>query len=140
MSALGETFFLDESLRAVRSWINATGNREYYMSCSCVTIRGSGKGNATMPGGSPLLIANLQANLNVLPSDDTFWSRCNTVEGTSVIYPEKYKGLNAVVRAPIALNLQDFPGQDDPTCGSDNKNTIDALRGNITGKSSYSVD
>ncbi|PVH70820.1 lytic polysaccharide monooxygenase, partial [Cadophora sp. DSE1049] len=58
-------------------WINATGNREYYMSCSSVNISGSGPVPTITPAGPPLLVANL----------DPMKQECYTKEGTSVIYP-----------------------------------------------------
>jgi hypothetical protein len=112
-----------------RVWINATGKRELYMSCSCVMIKGSGPPTNVTPNGPPLFIANLQVNPSLPPSNDPFWRQCNTKEGTSIIYPKRYEGINPVIVAPKALNLQQFSGPTNGTCGSDNENTINALRG-----------
>src|SRR5438270_5477202 len=110
-----------------RMWVNASGNREYYMSCSPVKIDGVGQPTTVTPKGSPLLIANLQADPSLEPWADSHWASCNTKDDTSILFPDKYKGVNPVIRAPKALNLQAFPGGDNPICGSDNPDTLKAL-------------
>lgn len=112
------------------TWINASGNREYYMSCSCVSILGSSSATIT-PNGPPLLIANLPAqppsNPSIPPMNDPVWERCHTSDDTSVIYPLKYQGVNSVIDAPAALHLQPFLGGNESTCGSDNLDMVSAL-------------
>jgi len=103
-----------------RAWINASGNREFYMSCSSVDIIGTGTITTTTPPGPPLLIANL----NPIRSD------CFTKELTSVIYPQKYVGNTPVERAPVALGLQTFPGPNPDGCGSDNSTLIQLINSN----------
>ncbi len=101
-----------------RTWINASGNREFYMSCSSVTIKGRGSACNVTPKGPPLLIANL----NPIQHD------CYTNDATSILYPSKYNPLAATERAPIALKLQAFPVKNPDGCGSDNITILGILK------------
>ncbi|KFY66252.1 hypothetical protein V496_02129 [Pseudogymnoascus sp. VKM F-4515 (FW-2607)] len=101
------------------AWINASGNREYYMSCSPVEIIGVGSGTSITPAGPPLLVANL----------DPIRGDCYTNDETSVIYPHKYIGDTPVERAPVALGLQSFPSQNSDRCGSDNITLLGLVNG-----------
>ncbi|EON65846.1 hypothetical protein W97_05088 [Coniosporium apollinis CBS 100218] len=123
-----ETFPSGERVIVAWTWINASGHKEYYMSCSSVTIEGSGEPTTITPEGPPLLIANLQADANNAPRNDPLWSKCHSNEETSVIFPQRYRGLNPVIRAEKVLKFEDFPGRDDPACASDNADTLAALR------------
>jgi hypothetical protein len=98
------------------------------MSCSPVKVEGVGPPTTTTPKGSPILIANLQAHPGLAPSEDPIAAKCYTVEGTSILFPAKYKEVQPVIRAPKTLNLQAFSKKDNPTCGSDNPDTLKALR------------
>lgn len=113
------------------SWINASGNREFYMSCSCISIQGDSTATATTPNGPPLLIANLPAqppsNPSTPPTNDSIWEQCHTLDDTSIIYPLSYQGINPAVFAPVALNLQSFLGGKNTTCGSDNLEMVSIL-------------
>lgn len=113
------------------SWLNASGNREFYMSCSCVTIRGNSTATTTTPSGPPLLIANLPAQPPSSPAEypieDPIWQVCHTLDDTSIEYPSRYQGVNPVIQAPVALSLQPFLGGNNTTCGSDNPDTVSAL-------------
>jgi hypothetical protein len=106
-----------------RVWINASGNREYYMSCTSVDVVGTGSGTQTTPAGPPLLVANL----------DPIRSECYTKEQTSVIYPRKYTGDAPIQRAPVALDLQVFPAPNLDGCGSDNLTLIELIKGSPGG-------
>lgn len=105
------------------------------MSCSPVRILGSGPSTNVTPEGHPLLIANLKP-LSGEDNQSNALSQCITEQGTSIEYPEKYKGINAVIRAPIALNLQPFLGGNDSTCGSDNADIVRMLGGSSKAESS----
>jgi hypothetical protein len=106
-----------------RVWINASGNREYYMSCTSVDIVGKNNGTQTTPTGPPLLLANL----------DPIRRECYTKEQTSVSYPQKYIGNAPIQRAPAALGLQDFPAPNPAGCGSDNATLIALIKGSSSG-------
>ena len=97
-----------------RVWINASGNREYYMSCTSVDIVGNESGIQITLSGPLLLVANL----------DPIRRECYTKEQTSLIYPQKYIGNTLIQRAPVALGLQDFPAPNPDGCGSDNVSLI----------------
>jgi hypothetical protein len=106
-----------------RTWLNASGNREFYMSCSPVKIKGSNSLN-DLPTGFPMLIANLKF-------EDTRWSRCRTPHGVWIRYPVRYRGINPPIVAGnlpngSAIQFIDF---EDGTgiCGSDNKELVQAL-------------
>lgn len=101
-----------------RVWINASGNREYYMSCTSVDIVGNRSGTQTTPIGPPLLVANL----------DPIRCECHTKEQTSIIYPQKYIGNTPIKRAPVALGFQDFPTPNPDGCGSDNVTLIALIK------------
>ena len=130
------------------SWVNASGNREFYMSCSCISIQGNSTATTTTPHGPPLLIANLPAqapnNPSTQPTNDSIWEQCHTLDDTSIIYPLRYQGVNPAIYAPVALNLQPFLGGNDTTCGSDNQAMVSALgrfdSGPISSASSGSTD
>jgi hypothetical protein len=102
-----------------RVWINASRNREYYMSCTSVDIVGTRSGTQTTLAGPPLLVANL----------DPIRYECHTKERTSVIYPHKYIGDAPIERAPVALGLQDFPASNPDGCSSDNLTLIELIKG-----------
>jgi len=66
------------------SWLNASGKREFYMSCSCVTIQNKSATTIALPlRGPPLLIANLPAQPPTIPGtqpiDDSIWRACHTL-------------------------------------------------------------
>ncbi|EKG09585.1 hypothetical protein MPH_13372 [Macrophomina phaseolina MS6] len=61
--------------------------------------------------------------------------QCRTQDSTSVEYPDRYKGFNAVIRAPVALNLHPFPGGNS-SCSSDNPEIVEALSESIKVKTS----
>ena len=88
------------------TWFNASGNREMYMSCSPVAIIGDTR---TPPQGPPLFIANLQADAQLHPEEDTFWSECHVPHGISIIFPPEFILDTEVDKAPIALNPQHLP-------------------------------
>lgn len=96
------------------------------MSCSPVKISGQGASTTNTPEGSPILIANLKADRQ--SASDWLFSKCYTLDSTSIIYPERYAGKNSVIRNEQGLNLQPFPGGDEAACGSDNQTTIQALQ------------
>jgi len=106
-----------------RVWINASGNREYYMSCSSVDIIGTGCETQTTPPGPPLFIANL----------DPLRGECYTKEQTSLIYPKKYVENTPIERAPVGLQLQEFAARNPDSCGSDNQ-LFRKLVGGIAGE------
>jgi hypothetical protein len=101
-----------------RVWINASGNREYYMSCTSVNIVGTGSGTRITPAGPPLLVINL----------DPIRFECYTKEQTSVIYSQKYIRNTPIQRAPVALDLQDFLALNPDGCGSDNSTLIELIK------------
>lgn len=105
------------------------------MSCSPVKIIGSGPSTNVTPVGHPLLIANLKPLTNDNALDEEL-SRCRTEDGTSVEYPARYEGFNAVIRAPIALNFQPSPGGNDSACGSDDVDVVRALGGSAGSETS----
>ncbi len=98
--------------------MNASGNREFYMSCSSVNIKGTEVESNNTPKGSPLLIANLNPIRN----------ECYTNYATSIIYPSKYDGITATERAPIAMKLEAFPAKNPDGCGSDNVTILNMLK------------
>jgi hypothetical protein len=98
------------------------------MSCSPVKIIGVGASVSVTPQGSPLLIANLQADPSALPANDQIWASCHTDDSTAIIYPNMYEGYDPVIRAPKALNLVPFPGGENLVCASNNSNTVKALQ------------
>ncbi len=98
--------------------MNASGNLEFYMSCSSVNIKGTEAGSNITPRGPPLLIANL----------DPIRDECYTNYATSIIYPSKYDGITATERAPIALKLEAFPVKNPDGCGSDNVTILNMLK------------
>ncbi|KAK3064937.1 hypothetical protein LTS18_001901, partial [Coniosporium uncinatum] len=108
------------------TWINATGNREYYMSCSCVRIKGEGPSTEITPAGPPLLVANLQADPEAAPASGIIWSKCNTPPGTSIVYSAKYDD-TPTKRAPIALNLQEYPATEGTVCDTSSKELMEKL-------------
>ncbi|KAK3064056.1 hypothetical protein LTS18_010477, partial [Coniosporium uncinatum] len=108
------------------TWINATGNREYYMSCSCVRIKGVGPSTEVTPAGPPLLVANLQADPEAAPATDVMWSKCNTPPGTSIVYSAQYDD-TPTKRAPIALNLQEYPATEGTVCDTSSKELMEKL-------------
>ncbi|KAH7000833.1 hypothetical protein B0J12DRAFT_756340 [Macrophomina phaseolina] len=129
-----ETFPSGDYVIVAWTWINATGRREFYMSCSPVKITGSGPSTNVTPEGHPLMIANM----NPLSGDTAQANallQCRTQDSTSVEYPDRYKGFNAVIRAPVALNLQPFPGGN-RSCSSDNPEIVEALSESIKVKTS----
>ncbi|KAK3065025.1 hypothetical protein LTS18_013210 [Coniosporium uncinatum] len=108
------------------TWINATGNREYYMSCSCVRIEGVGPSTDITPAGPPLLVANLQADPEAAPATDIVWSKCNTPPGTSIVYSAQYDD-TPTKRGPIALNLQEYPAAEGKVCDTSSKELMEKL-------------
>ncbi|KAK3081712.1 hypothetical protein LTS18_003563 [Coniosporium uncinatum] len=108
------------------TWINATGNREYYMSCSCVRIEGVGPSTDITPAGPPLLVANLQADPKAAPATDIIWSKCNTPPGTSMVYSAQYDD-TPTKRAPTALNLQEFPALEGTVCDTSSEELMEKL-------------
>ena len=109
------------------------------MTCSSIDIKGVGNPTTITPKGPSLLVANLQADVNVAPVEDALWSKCHSENETSIMFPYDKKGLNLVVRSPKALSLQEFPGNDDPACGSDNEATIRALRSGDTSERKFKL-
>ncbi|KAK3063714.1 hypothetical protein LTS18_013363 [Coniosporium uncinatum] len=108
------------------TWINATGNREYYMSCSCVRIEGVGPSTEITPAGPPLLVANLQADPEAAPATDIIRSKCNTPPGTSIVYSAQYDD-TPTERAPTALKLQEFPTTEGTVCDTSSKELMEKL-------------
>ncbi|KAK3061595.1 hypothetical protein LTS18_005853 [Coniosporium uncinatum] len=108
------------------TWINATGNREYYMSCSCVRTEGVGPSTDITPAGPPLLVANLQADPEAAPATDMVWSKCNTPPGTSIVYSAQYDD-TPTERAPTALKLQEFPTTEGTVCDTSSKELMEKL-------------
>ncbi|KAK3064349.1 hypothetical protein LTS18_007999, partial [Coniosporium uncinatum] len=108
------------------TWINATGNRKYYMSCSCVRIEGVGPSTEITSAGPPLLVANLQADPEAAPATDIIWSKCNTPPGTSIVYSAQYDDTPTKC-APIALNLQEFPATEGTVCDTSSKEIMEKL-------------
>ncbi|CZR65308.1 uncharacterized protein PAC_15208 [Phialocephala subalpina] len=105
-------------------WINASGNRELYMSCSSVNIQGAGSVTTQTPAGPPLFVANL----NPINND------CVTKENTAIIYPSKFIENTVVDVAPApvdivpAVVLQDFSATNPASCGSDNSTLVGLLK------------
>ncbi|OAL56154.1 hypothetical protein IQ07DRAFT_660626 [Pyrenochaeta sp. DS3sAY3a] len=130
------TFYIPASLPSgdkvivAWTWLNATGKREFYMSCSSVRIHNA-NALAKMPTGFPMFVANLQADVAVLESDDWFWSQCHIPHGVWIHYPAQYRGMNApiVAKQPppgssiTFLTLTDTEG----ICSSDNVMAVEAL-------------
>ena len=104
------------------TWFNASGNREMYMSCSPVMIKGDGPTTTKTPKGPPLLIANLQFNKQVAPMDDVFYARCHVPDDTSIVFPTMFSNCTQMDRAPIARNLQPL-NVDLTVCSSANETT-----------------
>ena len=88
------------------------------MSCSSIDILGTGDGTVITPAGPPLLIANL----------DPIRKECYTNQQTSVIYLKKYIGDTAVEWVPVTLGLQNLPGPNPESCGSDNLMILELLK------------
>jgi hypothetical protein len=68
-----------------RTWLDASGKKEFYMSCSSADIVGSGHPVSITPDGDPLLIANLQFNPSRSPAQDEFSAICQTDDSSSVL-------------------------------------------------------
>ncbi|KAI1663550.1 Lytic polysaccharide monooxygenase [Pyrenophora tritici-repentis] len=112
------------------TWLNASGHREFYMSCSPIRLI-AGPSSAKSPSGYPMYIANLQANPEIVDVQHQNWSRCHIPQNVWVRYPQRYKGINTPIVADSLednsqiqyLELED----DDGVCGSDNKERTKAL-------------
>ncbi|CAI9636439.1 unnamed protein product [Alternaria burnsii] len=112
------------------TWLNASGNREFYMSCSPVKLVASQSLNS-LPSDYPMYIANLQASPETAGSQHSMWSQCYIPQNVWIRYPQRYKGINApVVAEPLQNNsqVQFLQLEDDGgICGSDNKERVEAL-------------
>jgi hypothetical protein len=118
-------------LTLARTWFNAVGNREFYMSCSPVKLIGDSTATQANTSEYPLLIANLQADPQVFPENDWAWSSCHTIAGTWIRYPERNRGLNQPIQAApppdgSAIKFTNFTDSSG-TCGSDNADLVGAL-------------
>ena len=101
------------------------------MSCSPVRLIAA-HSSASLPSGHPMYIANLQANSEIVGSQQSMWSQCQIPQNVWIRYPERYKGINPPI---VADSLQDDSQiqfleleDDGGMCGSDNKVRCQALR------------
>ncbi|KAF2844046.1 lytic polysaccharide monooxygenase [Plenodomus tracheiphilus IPT5] len=112
------------------TWLNASGNREFYMSCSPIRLIAANS-SAKLPSGYPMYIANLQADPETVDSQHQIWSPCHVPQNVWIRYPQRYKGINPPIVADSLrdnsqiqyLELKDDGG----ICGSDNKDRAEAL-------------
>jgi hypothetical protein len=100
------------------------------MSCSPVKLIAA-QSSTSLPSDYPMYIANLEASSETASSQHLMWSRCHTPQNVWIRYPQRYKGINPPI---VAGSLQDDSQiqyleleDDDGTCGSDNKERVEAL-------------
>ncbi|KAJ6280866.1 hypothetical protein J3E71DRAFT_360386 [Bipolaris maydis] len=112
------------------TWLNSSGNREFYMSCSPVRLIAA-RSPTKIPSGYPMFIANLQETLETPDSQHPVWSWCFVPQNVWVRYPQRYKGINPPIVADTLLNNSQIRhlelGDDGGLCGSDNKERVKAL-------------
>ena len=74
------------------SWINNTGNREFYHKCAAVTIeRGGGKASIPFSKRPNMFIANMDA------------TSCKSIEGMDPIYPNPGPDVTGSTKGPTGL-------------------------------------
>ena len=110
-----------------RTWINVSGNREFYMSCSPVNIFNPSfpEKVGVTPKGNPLLIANIAA----------IKDKCFVDENEAIIYPPEFAGkFPAVNNGHFTRNspvtLMTFAGPKD--CASENEVLVKAINAQAT--------
>ncbi|KAL6153212.1 hypothetical protein ACJBU6_08370 [Exserohilum turcicum] len=112
------------------TWLNSSGNREFYMSCSPVRLIAA-RSPTKIPSGYHMFIANLQETPETPDSQHPVWSRCFVPQNVWVRYPQRYKGINPPIVADTLPNNSQIRhlelGDDGGLCGSDNKERVKAL-------------